>query len=273
MRTLSEAGQSTLSTVCARKLMELTGTLKLDLLRYARKEMAAADRDMTDGEFLPALRRFGAAQKILTKIEEPSLSREAAKQKAVVRGRMDVACRNADRTVKRIKTILASGDVRYLTTGYVDILQLIDEAEQLYTKSGEKDKAEGAEALKPQCEQMQAASVQACAGDQFVETGQVSGSRYHFERAAEMYESARVILEQCRHRAFVDEMKKRAYAALEKAGELGETQEDDAVIGGGEALDKMEEAMVEYAAAMDGKEDVLETDVEQVCCPRLLHCL
>lgn len=54
---------------------------------------------------------YGTAAKLFTKVDEAGLSRMALKQKGAVKARMDLNCRDADRMVKRVKTLTSSTEV------------------------------------------------------------------------------------------------------------------------------------------------------------------
>ena len=60
------------------------------------------------------MKGFKEAQRMFQKVEEGALSRAAMKQSSVCAGRMEVALRNADRLVKRVKTIATSTEVMML---------------------------------------------------------------------------------------------------------------------------------------------------------------
>lgn len=156
---------------------------------------------------------------------------------------------------------MSSTEVSQLTMGYMDADTMVMEAELLFEQCGELGKALMAKKLKPVVDGLIEASESNNEGDRLFETGKGSGVAFHYEGAAEMFENAKGLLDKEGLSSLVDVVDAKLRLCRENIARI--VTADEALEEGGGGVEEMGDAMANYAAAMDVKEDVEEEGVEQ----------
>jgi hypothetical protein len=160
-----------------------------------------------------------------------------------------------------VQNIVSSTEVSQLTMGYMDADTMVLEAELLFEQCGELGKALIAKKLKSVVDRLIEASESNNEGDRLFDTGKDSGVAFHFEGAAEMFENAKGLLDKEGLSSLVDVVDSKLKLCRENIARI--VTADAALEGGGGGVEEMEDAMANYAAAMDVKEDVEEEGAEQ----------
>jgi tetratricopeptide (TPR) repeat protein len=145
-----------------------------------------------------------------------------------------------------------------LFEGYEESIKMAGEAAGLFSEAGEPDKSQDAEITKSICEDLQEASVLANSAVKAFENARISGVKHHFQKANDEYAKASVLCNKTGNKAYADELKVLAYAAMEayKDMEAADAEGEKGV----ENAEDIEKAVEDYADMLDGKPDEEEPD-------------